>query len=366
MRFNKQKTSVKPDKNNLDCHLPNTRLPAEWEKQDAVMLTWPHSQTDWRHSLEAVEPTFVEIAQQLIRFQKLFIVCNNITHKTHIQSLLNAKTIDQTQLFFFCIPSNDTWIRDYGPMTIYKNGQAELIDFRFNGWGNKYDSQLDNNISRELYRLNAFKGNLSSENFVLEGGSIESNGQGTLLTTAQCLLSARRNPNLSQSEISNFLSQKLGAEEILWLNHGNLIGDDTDGHIDTIARFIDAETICYVKCDTENDEHYIDFQKMEAELKQFRTKQGKPYRLIPLPMVSAKYSKDKTRLPATYANFLIINQAVLVPTYRDINDDNALSIIKNCLPNREVIGINCEQIIEQNGSLHCLTMHLPHGIVAAC
>jgi len=345
--------------------MSNVRLPAEWEEQDAIMLTWPHHETAWSHCLAAIEAIFVEIAMHISQFEHIIIVCQNNDHKKHIISLLALNRNNKSRFHFYAIPSDDTWARDHGPICIFRDGDPEILDFTFNGWGGKYAAILDNRISRELHRLGAFADvPFKSLDFVLEGGSIESDGQGSLLITTQCILSKARNPGFKQQEIANLFKQELGAEHILWLHHGRLIGDDTDGHIDTLARFVDTETICYVVCTDRSDAHFDQLQKMETELKKIRTKQGRPYHLIPLPLPTAKYSTNHQRLPATYANFLIINGAVLVPTYNDKNDIPALESIKSAFPKRKIIGINCAQIIEQNGSLHCLTMHFPRGTVA--
>ncbi len=347
--------------------MSNVRLPAEWEEQDAILLTWPHSKTDWSHSLSVVEPTFVEIAMHISQFENIVIVCQHNAHKKHIISLLALNKNNMHRFHFYALPSNDTWARDHGPICIFRDGNLEILDFSFNGWGEKYASILDNRISRELHRLGAFTDvPFKSLDIVLEGGSIESDGQGTLLVTTQCILSKTRNPGFKQQEIAKLFKQELGAEHILWLHHGHLIGDDTDAHIDTLARFVDAETICYVACTDRSDAHFDELQKMETDLKKFRSKHGRPYHLIPLPLPTGKYSTKHQRLPATYANFLIINGAVLVPTYNDKNDILALESIKCAFPKRKIIGVNCNPIIEQNGSLHCLTMHLPRGTVANC
>lgn len=289
----------------------NYFLPPEWYPQEAVLLTWPHHESDWATVLPHVEPVFIEIARQILARQRLIVACCDETQQQRVQTLLSA---DSGQLDCYVVSSNDTWARDHGPITVLADKQRVLLDFTFNGWGNKFAADKDNQITTQLVQQGAFKGmSHLPVDLVLEGGSIEVNGEGTPLTTSRCLLANTRNPTLSCADIEKKLSTWFGVNHFLWLEHGFLAGDDTDSHIDTLARFIDANTIVYVHCDDPNDEHFIELQKMENELKAFRDHQGDPYRLVPLPFPCAKYDEHR-RLPATYANFLFINGAVLVPT----------------------------------------------------
>lgn len=339
-------------------------LPPEWADQSAVMLTWPHRETDWSRRLKIVEPTFAAIAREVSRREKLLIVCFDANHRAHIEQLLQLARVDMSQIRLFIVPANDTWARDHGPITVLCRNEALLLDFGFNGWGGKYPSALDDAITRRLYDQGTFGDTeLHSVNLVLEGGSIEVDGQGTLLTTEQCLLAPTRNPTLPRDELEQRLKALLGLKRILWLKHGHLDGDDTDSHIDTLARFCDANTIAYVACDDPADPHFDDLKEMEAELMAFRSADGSGYRLVPLPWPKAKFNVDGERLPATYANFLIINGAVLVPTYDDPADAVAIERLQGCFPKRDIIGINCLPLIEQFGSLHCVTMQLPAGVL---
>ncbi len=332
-------------------------LPPEWAKQQGVMLTWPHADSDWAPLLDYVEPVFVEIAHQIIKRENLIITCFDEAHLQRITSLLSSCDIANTH--FYVVPSDDTWARDHGPITIFNGENKVLLDFTFNGWGNKFSAKRDNQISKNLYQQGAFsEAELCSIDFVLEGGSIEVDGQGTLLTTERCLLAKTRNPLLNKSEIENKLRDFLGVQRFLWLKHGFLAGDDTDSHIDTLARFTDADTICYVHCDDPKDEHYSELNQMAAELKEFSNYLGNPYRLIKLPWPAPKYNVNGQRLPASYANFLIINGAVLMPTYRDPKDKESLQQLQVCFPNHEIVGIDCLPLIEQGGSLHCVTMQI--------
>lgn len=327
-------------------------LPSEWNQQCFVQLTWPHKDTDWCDMLDEVNQCFVEIARNIVRFQDLLIICQD---ETEVRTLLQG--VDMQRIRFVELPSNDTWARDHGGITVLEDGKPVIYDFAFNGWGKKFDADLDNQLTAKLHQLNIFGEDMAYRNcldFVLEGGSIESDGKGTLLTTSLCLLSDNRN-DMSQEEVETKLKNYFGLDRVLWLHHGYLAGDDTDSHIDTLARFCNENTIAYVTCDDENDEHYLELKKMEAELQAFRTKEGKPYHLIALPMADAVYFEGE-RLPATYANFLIINDAVLVPTYNSEKDKKAISLLRQAFPEREIIGIDCSALIKQHGSLHCVTM----------
>lgn len=330
----------------------NKQLPPEWAPQQFVQLTWPHEQTDWVDMLDEVNQCFVEIARHIIQHQNLVIVCRDAAQ---IKTLL--KEFDFNRITLVELPTNDTWARDHGGITVLENGKKVIYDFAFNGWGKKFEAELDNQITKALYDKQLFDSNVTYRNcldFVLEGGSIESDGEGTLLTTSTCLLSDNRN-DLSREAVEKKLKEYFGLQRVLWLNHGYLAGDDTDSHIDTLARFCDVNTIAYVNCEDERDEHYTELKKMEEELMQFRTVSGAPYRLIPLPMADAVYEAGE-RLPATYANFLILNGAVLVPTYQSPKDEIALKQLEIAFPDRKIIGINCLPLIKQHGSLHCVTM----------
>ena len=262
---------------------------------------------------------------------------------------------------FIEIPTNDTWIRDYGYISIKEEGENRLLDFKFDGWGGKFEAGLDNAVNQCLHQK-GYMGvtTLDKIDFVLEGGSIESDGEGTILTTTACLCNPNRNGGLSKEEAEAVLRETLGVQRVLWLDHGYLAGDDTDSHIDTLARFVNKETIAYVKCDDKKDEHYDALQKMEAQLKALKTKEGQNYKLIALPMTEAVYSDDGERLAATYANFLITNDALIYPTYSDKNDKHAGEIFKALFPDKEIIPVNCLKLIEQGGSLHCSTMQIAY------
>ncbi len=338
---------------------PLRRLPAEWEPQSAVQLTFPHKNTDWAEILDEVMPCFLQIAETISRFQPVLVVCNNIAETQTWLKGRNAPNYKWTEA-----PSNDTWARDHAGISIEENGRPVILDFVFNGWGLKFPAYLDNLIPRHLYNKGLFAAEIRHGGIVLEGGALESDGQGTLLTTRECLMSPNRNPHLNQAEIEDFLKNCFGLQRVLWLNHGYLAGDDTDSHIDTLARFCSVDTIAYVKCQDASDEHFDALQKMEAELQQFKTLDGKPYHLVPLPWPDPCFDDEGNRLPATYANFLIINGAVLVPTYQAPQDEEALKVFASIFPDREIIGIDCRSLILQHGSLHCVTMQYPNGVMS--
>ncbi|HTP64866.1 MAG TPA: agmatine deiminase family protein [Geobacteraceae bacterium] len=338
-----------------------TRLPAEWEEQDGVLLAWPHEGSDWRPILAAVEPVYANIAREISKFETVLITAPD---PAAVREQLAGAGAVMERVRLFPMDSNDTWARDFGPMTILENGEPILLDFGFNGWGLKFAADLDNLITRRLAEAGAFRAPLRTVGMILEGGSIESDGCGTILTTSACLLSSNRNPNLSRKALETELSALFGAGRILWLENGFLSGDDTDAHVDTLARLCPGDTIVHMACDDAEDGHYQAISAMIEELQGFRTREGKPYRLIPLPWPQARFDEENRRLPATYANFLVINGAVLVPTYRDKCDEAALRAVGEAFPGRSVTGIDCIPLIQQHGSLHCVTMQLPKGTIS--
>lgn len=335
---------------------PAIRLPAEWELQSGVQLTWPHAGTDWAPILDEVIPCFTAIAREIAKREHCIIVC----HPGACPAPPAGPNITLVEL-----PTNDTWARDHGAISVFADSHPRLLDFTFNGWGMKFPADRDNLITRNLFRQGVFQPQVQYGNMlhcVLEGGSIESDGRGTLLTTEACLLSPNRNDHFSKDELETFYKETFGLDRILWLRHGYLAGDDTDSHIDTLARLCDERIIAYVQCNDPADEHYVELKHMEEELRAFRTADGSPYTLIPLPMAEPVF-EDGHRLPATYANFLILNGAVLVPTYASPLDAAALDQLRHAFPDREVVGIDCRPLIRQHGSLHCVTMQYSAGFL---
>ena len=322
------------------------RLPAEWEPQEGVQLTWPHIRTDWAPMLDEITAVYRQMAREIAQRERLIVVA--------------PEDAAYDMLRIVC-DTNDTWARDHGFISLVDDqGHRRLLDYQFNGRGEKFEAGLDNAINRRLYDLGELEGEyIDCLDFVLEGGSIESDGKGTVFTTSKCLMAPHRNQPLKKSEIEQRLIQDLGASRIIWIDYGSLTGDDTDGHIDTLVRICPDDTLLYVGCDDPQDEQYEELQKMEAQLRTFRTLDGKSYTLKKLPMPRPIYDGED-RLPATYANFLVINGAVLCPTYGQPDlDAEALSIIGGSFPDRKVIGIDCRPVIRQHGSLHCCTMQFP-------
>jgi agmatine deiminase len=275
------------------------------------------------------------------------------------------KDISSSNIYIIEIPINDTWARDHGAITVQQGKEFLIYDFMFNGWGLKFAADKDNLITKELWD----KGIYNSKkrivpDLVLEGGSIESDGKGTLLTTTNCLLSPNRNPHLSKEQIEDKLKNLFNLKSVLWLEDGHLQGDDTDAHIDTLARLCDEDIIAYVQCTDIDEVHYKPLKEMEAELQALKTNNGQPYTLVALPMSDAIYAPDdERRLPATYANFLIMNEVVLMPTYGVAQDGLALTQLQTAFPNKKVIGVDCKALLLQHGSLHCITMQYPKGSI---
>lgn len=338
-----------------------TFLPPEWADQSAIMLTWPHAKTDWNYCLSAINETYFQMADAITRHEQLLIVTPEPDAlRDMLEKRLAAEQLAKTSIHK--CDTNDTWARDHGFITLTEdNGVPTLLDFHFNGWGEKFRSDLDNDINRSLYASGMVSGTYVDHNdFVLEGGSIESDGNGTVLTTSCCLLAPNRNQPMTRDEIEDYLKSCLHADKIIWLDNGHLEGDDTDGHIDTLVRTAPENTLLYVACDDPHDPQFEDLRKMEKQLKTVTNAAGQPYQLIKLPMPDAIY-EDGLRLPATYANFVIINGAVIYPTYsQPDNDRKAAEAIAGAFPGRELIPIDSRTVIRQHGSLHCCTMQM-HG-----
>lgn len=343
--------------------LRSSFFPAEWWPQSAMQLTWPHAGTDWAQRLDEVTQCYVRMAYEISSVEPLLIATPEPQAVGRLLQEKLPRRAMQNIIFLSC-PTNDTWARDHGFLTVITEKSPELLDFRFNGWGNKFEAALDNAINRRLWESGLLHGRYTDcLDFVLEGGSIETDGRGTLLTTAQCLLSENRNQPMSRMEIEEFLCRRLHCRRVLWLEHGHLEGDDTDGHIDTLARFCPGDTIAYVQCTDPEDSHHAALHLMEQELQALRTEDGLPYRLLPLPLPDALHDEDGQRLPATYANFLILNGKVLMPTYNQPEKDaQALHILQQAFPKHEIVGIDSRILVWQHGSIHCSAMQYPKGV----
>lgn len=336
------------------------RMPAEWEQQDAIMLVWPHRHTDWAYMLEEVRKCFSDIIQAINRAGEKVILIVPEDEEPELPATLDHKMTRTVPC-----PTNDTWARDTCAITTVRNGDLVVNDFKFNGWGLKFAADLDNLLTGNLFDGGLFDAHYANRlGFVLEGGSIESDGNGILMTTEECLLSKNRNGGHDKARIEEELKSIFGAKKILWLQHGALEGDDTDSHIDTLARLAPDETILYTGTDRTDDSHYEGLKQMEHELKQFTTLGGHKFRLVRLPLPSPIFDEEGNRLPATYANFLIGNGFVLVPTYNQPEYDRAaLESISSAFPRHEVIGVDCNALIKQHGSLHCVTMQFPKNSI---
>lgn len=332
---------------------PAIRLKAEWEPQDCVLVTFPHKDTDWHPMLDEVCDCYRNLITAISKYEAVIVLsADKHLAEKYLKGLKNVIIIE--------CPSNDTWTRDHGLITCSRGSESMFLDFQFNGWGLKFPSNHDNQINRHLFEKNILKGNYVNHlDFVLEGGSIESDGKGTILTTSQCLFAPNRNQISDKKGFEKKFHEFFNAKRVLWLDHGMLAGDDTDGHIDTLARICPNDTIVYVECTDSEDEHYEALSLMKGELSHFLTPENKSYKLVGLPLPSPIYYDD-VRLPATYANFLIINKAVIVPTYNQPSNDNAaISILSKVFPDREIIGIDSNILIRQHGSIHCCTMQIP-------
>ena len=339
------------------------RLVPEWEPQSAPMITWPHDRTDWADSLPSIEQLFLTLATEVVKRQSLLIICRDTDHRQHVLARLTGYGIDPWRVILAIAGSNDIWIRDYGPLTVREDGNPCLLDFRFNGWGARHRFEQDDALTRRLYAQGQFgKVPIQSLKMVLEGGSIDADGMGQCLTTSRCLLSANRNPGQVRASIERKLADLLGIRRVLWLDHGFLLGDDTDGHVDNLARFCGNRTIAYATCENSKDAQYQSLKRMEQEIMGFCDPMDRPYRLVPLPLPAPIEDQRNHRLPASYLNFVIINGAVLVPQYHDPADNLALQRLRQVFAPREIVGIDCLPAIQQCGSLHCLTMQLPQCV----
>ncbi|MBW3550827.1 MAG: agmatine deiminase family protein [Proteobacteria bacterium] len=338
------------------------RLPAEWEPQSAVLIAWPHADTDWAERLGEVEDSYIALVAAITRFQPAVICVADDDVQAYARARLSSARIDMDRVRFVDVAYDDTWLRDSGPITLRGREGFCLLDFRFTGWGGKFDAAQDDRLVEALHATEMFADSgRQTIDFALEGGAIDTDGEGTLLTTWQCL--HQRHPDLDRAELTTRLQQWLQQDRVLWLERGYLEGDDTDAHIDTLARFAAEDAIVYQGCDDPDDSHYRELQAMAAELAALRTRDGRPYRLFELPWAKPIIDAGR-RLAASYANFLIINGAVLMPAYGDPADAPAAAVLEKAFPQHEIVPVPCRALIWQNGSLHCITMQLPQGVLA--
>lgn len=338
------------------------RLPAEWEPQSAVLLAWPHAETDWGTRLDQVEETYIALVAAITRFEPVVICVADDDLQAYARARLSSARIDMERVGFVQAEYDDTWLRDSGPITLSGPQGFRLLDFRFTGWGGKFDASRDDRLVEALEAAGTFVASRREPvDFALEGGAIDTDGAGTLLTTWQCL--HERHPGLDRNALSARLAGWLRQDRVLWLDRGYLEGDDTDAHVDTLARFASTDSIVFQGCDHPSDSHYAELQAMAVELAALRTADGQPYRLFELPWAQPIMDEGR-RLAASYANFLIVNGAVLMPAYGDPADDTAAAVLEKAFPEHEIVAVPCRPLIWQNGSLHCITMQLPQGVLA--
>ncbi|MEN1957974.1 agmatine deiminase family protein [Luteimonas changyuni] len=337
------------------------RFPAEWEPQSAILLAWPHAGTDWAERLGEVEETYIAHVAAITRFQRVLICVADDDVEAYARARLASNRIDMARVGFIALPYNDTWLRDTGPITLRAGEGFRLLDFRFTGWGGKFEAGEDDRLVQRLDETGIFiQSSVQVVDFALEGGGIETDGQGTLLTTWRCL--HERHPQVPREELDARLRDWLHQDRVLWLENGYLEGDDTDAHVDTLARFAPDDAIVFQACDDPADPHHAELSAMAAEIAVLRTADGRPYRLFPLPWPQPVLDRGR-RLAASYANYLVINGAVLMPAYDDPADDLAAAVLAEAHPGREVVQVPCRALIWQNGSLHCISMQLPAGLI---
>lgn len=333
------------------------RYPAEWECDGPILLALPHSDTDWNYMLDEALAQYTVLVDALVAHgEEVWLLVNDREYAINV-----LEGIDLSHVNIIEVPTNDTWTRDYGPITVIRHDRVRALDFGFNGWGLKFAADKDNLVNLALDRLRILPVGLyrNHREFILEGGSVDSDGNGTLLTTSKCLLSPNRNGGRTKKEIGDKLSAYLGVDHILWLDYGALAGDDTDSHIDTLCRMAPDNIILYTGCRDMDDPHFEELLHMRAQLEMFRNAMGEPFNLVELPLPDAVYDEEGNRLPATYANYLVTPRAVYMPVYGQPDNDNlACKIVKVAFPDHEVVPVNCTSLLKQHGSLHCSTMTL--------
>lgn len=333
-------------------------FPAEWYKHEATWLSWPHNEETWPE-LDGILPVYSKFVKEIAKGEEVRINVGSEELKRKAEKYLNQEKVDMSRIKFFFFPTNDSWCRDHGPGFIINNHAAAkkaILNWGYNAWGGKYPPFHDDDAIPALIAKH-FNLSLYEPGIILEGGSVEFNGKGTVLTTTSCLLNPNRNPHLSKKEIEESLMRYYNVSNVLWLGDG-IVGDDTDGHIDDITRFVNEDTVVTVVEKNRNDENYLPLQENLKDLKKMRLENGKQLNIVELPM-PGPVTKEGLRLPASYANFYISNNSVIVPVFNDPNDDKALEIIQQFFPDREVVGLNSVDLIWGLGSFHCLSQQEP-------
>ncbi|MFP4695899.1 agmatine deiminase family protein [Thiohalospira sp.] len=333
----------------------------EWTEQDAVLLAWPHEASPWAPWFGAIEATYRNLATAIAPFEPLLVLCRDGDHAPATRAQLSLAGISPSRYRIAEVPFDDTWVRDYGPLARSDDGELQLLDFRFNGWGGRHTAERDDAVNAGLAATGWFAAPFHRDDHILEGGAVETDGAGTLLLTRRSQFAPGRNDDLDEPTAEAWLTETLGVERVLWLEHGGLKGDDTDGHVDTLVRFADPGTLIHQDCDDPDDPHYEALSALAGELAELRTAEGEPYELHALPWPRPQYDDQGNRLPATYANFLLVNGGVIAPTYHDAADSEALAVLQRCFPEREVVGVDARTLLLQAGSVHCATLQLPRG-----
>ncbi len=347
------------------------RMPAEWEPHEATWLAWPHERTDWPGKFAPIPWVYADIVSRLARVERVRILIGSRQEEQSARRMLEKTGVELGAVEFFRVPTNRGWTRDFGPIFIKQSDGASpqknkrkiaLTNWRFNAWAKYDDWKKDNAVTGRLIpklKLPVWEPEFHGRPVVLEGGSIEVNGLGTLLTTEECLLSPlqARNPGLHRADLESILRDYLGATNVLWLGKG-IAGDDTHGHVDDLARFVNPTTVITVAETNPSDLNYEPLRENLARLRGMKDQDGNPLRVETLPMPSPVYF-DGQRLPASYANFYIANRVVLVPTFNDVNDRVALDTLARLFPDREVVGIACRDLVLGLGTLHCMTQQQP-------
>lgn len=336
-------------------------MPAEWEVDGAILVAWPHDETDWNYMRAEVVDCYIRMIEAFAKDSRVIVVAPNIE-----EPRTRLAAIPEERIKIVELPTNDTWTRDYGPLAVESSNGIIGCDFKFNGWGLKFAADKDNLVTSGLYRQGVLRGlYMNCLSFVLEGGAVETDGNGTLLTTSRCLLSPNRNGANSREQIEEFLSQTLGFTVFHWLEHGSLAGDDTDSHVDTLARFAPDNTILYTSCRNADDVNYDDLAEMEKEILSLVSPEGTHYKTLPLVIPDPIFDEDNRQLPATYANYLVTPRSVFMPTYGQPHfDEMAHQTLVQAFPGRQIVDIDCRALIKQHGSLHCATMQIPSEIIS--
>ncbi len=334
-------------------------FPAEFAPHQSTWLSWPHKEASWPGKIHTIFPSYVAFIKTLVRFEEVNINVCDEAMKLNASKLLQDAGVDMSRVHFYMHPTNDAWCRDHGPAFLLNKQDSKkkaIVDWNYNAWGNKYPPfDLDDVIPTKIG--NSLGLDVFHPGIIMEGGSVDFNGAGTVITSTACLLNPNRNPHLNQSQIEQYLMDYYGQEQVLWVDEG-IVGDDTDGHIDDTVRFVNEDTVITVVEENRNDENYALLQHNLKQLHTMRLLNGKQLNIVEIPMPDDMIWEDQ-RLPASYANFYIANQQVIVPTYKCGKDDIILSRIQECFPDREVIGIDSTDIIWGLGSFHCLSQQEP-------